>query len=193
MRDEVQKAEVRPLSQRDKRWSSKLLGFSSSTLGGYGCAVACVAMWLNAVGSSQSAEVRAHTPETVNEALKERRAFRFTNFVDWKRLPEVYPAISYLGRVECRRIAAPLVGINTTLADFGVPVIVYVDFDAGLPAGHEFRQHFVLITRKAGDNYVVADPWIGAERLLAGRQAGGRYYGPTAAVAICGVIMLGSA
>ena len=170
------------LGQRDDRWAKELLGTSKLTLGGAGCAVACVAMWLNNVE-----EGRCCTPSTVNKMLVLNKAFRDTNLVDWDKLPTMYPVIKYMGRIDCPNIPAPLPRINTLLNDTGVPVIVYVDSDVG-PL---FRQHFVLILRQEGDNYVIADPWTGKERLLAKTQPGGNYYGPTAAVAICGVIVLG--
>lgn len=70
-----------PLSQRDKRWKDIPLGFSSTTIGDYGCTITCIAMILGT------------TPDVVNERLKTVNGYAQGNLVVWAKLEEAFPGI----------------------------------------------------------------------------------------------------
>lgn len=168
---------VKPIGQRDPEWANHRLGMSKVTIGGYGCAITCLAMWLNAVKAEAHPDL---DPLTVNEYLVLGGGYRAANLVDWSRLPRLYQEMKYLGRVDCPTTSAPIEQVDALL-DKGLPVIVYVDFS------HEpgLQQHFVLITHRGeGGEYYINDPWFGDQSTLCPR------YGQTAKAAICGIILL---
>lgn len=161
-------------SQRDPRWADVKLGTSGVTIGGYGCAITCWAMWLNAVTRQNN-----HDPLTVNNALLDFGGYVSGNLLAWQKLPAIYIGVKYDGRIDCPTTPAPLNEIDDML-ERDLPVIVYVDFSTA----PNLQQHFVLITGKQGDNYVIRDPWHGDESLIT-------RYGKTPQQAICGIIRLG--
>ena len=163
------------LKQRNPRWRDVALGFSSSSIGDYGCAITCVAMLLN----FRSAFALFHTPLSVNSELMKHNAYRSMNLVDWHRIPDVFPdaKLSYAGRIDCPDKPAPLDRIDALL-DKGMPVIVYVDYSTA-PG---LQQHFVVIHANVSGNYVIADPYEKHPTLVPA-------YGKDAKTAVCGIIM----
>lgn len=163
------------LSQRDQRWASYLLGTSGVTIGGYGCAITCLAMWLNAVHPDTAP---LQDPLTVDAMLKVSGGYASGNLLNWQKLPFIYDEIKYTGRVDCPNTSAPLNEIDDLLSR-GVPVIVYVDFSTA----PNLQQHFVIITGKNSDGYEMRDPWTGDAASIT-------RYGKTPELAICGIIRL---
>lgn len=180
--DGLEGATFAPLSQRDPLWANVTLGFSThgQTIGGYGCAITCIAMWLNYVLRRAD-----YTPLIVNTDLKTHNGYVWDfahtdqNLVSWPALPNIYPLI-FNGKVDCPNTPAPLSLIDTMLTH-GWPAIVYVDASltqVGL------QQHFVMITGKADENYSIANPWTGQMESLTPQ------YGRTPAQAVCGIVQL---
>lgn len=145
---------VKPLSQRDPRWAANLLGFSQETISGYGCAIASLAMLVNAMRGDDVLD-----PLRVDAMLKVAGAYGgpWRNYVAWPHVQRAFPDVRYMGRAYCREM--PATSKDFELIDqrieAGVPVIVEVDISR--VAG--YQQHFVLaVGRDAGD-YLIVDPW----------------------------------
>ncbi len=78
-------------SQTDKRWSTKKLGFSTLSIGGYGCAITAIANLHNHLFDT------AITPAEVNDALKKVKAFTGA-LIYWDRVPLAYPKLKFVSR-----------------------------------------------------------------------------------------------
>lgn len=67
-------------SQRDRRWINEKLGFSNSTIGGYGCTITCIGNLLD------------KTPLEVNRDLKINNGFsgKNRNLVNWEVVARIY-------------------------------------------------------------------------------------------------------
>jgi hypothetical protein len=183
--DELMKILDAPVySQRDPQWATQHYGLPqairSSTIGAFGCAITCIAQKLTLLGFPT-------TPLQVQAALAAKRGFRAGgtwNFVDWTRVPVVFPQLKYIGRHDMpgnsptpKRIM-DLIMLRMQLND---PVIVYVDaqrYVGGL------QQHFVLVVGQMQSGTLsIANPWTGSVQDL-------RAYHDTDDRAIRGVIML---
>lgn len=143
---------VEALSQRDTRWASHKLGYSSYTIGGYGCLITAISMILNWYGKSTD-------PAQLNDALVRVGGFTGANLY-WNAIAQVQPDVYLAKSIDCYYIPAPLHEIDALLAD-DVPVLVHVLLN-GL-------QHWVLIVGKAGDDYIMNDPWTGEQGSFTAR------------------------
>lgn len=171
---------VETYSQRDPRWANQHYGLPNaaptSTIGAYGCAITCIAQKLTILGFPT-------TPPDIQKELQRVGAYtaQSHNFVDWVRVPLIYPQFRYNGRVDYtdqRPASARIMNLIRTTVNSGDPVIVYVDasaYQAGL------QQHFVLVIGEmdSGD-LAIANPWNGQIQSL-------RPYGKTDPIAIRGV------
>ncbi len=157
------------LSQQDPRWKDENLGFDNSiTIGTDGCALTCLTMLVNGYGFSE-------TPSTMNKKLKDMgdgNGF-LGGLIVWGGLTRAFPRIVFQRLVICRDQAAPLDAINTSL-DSGQPLVVEVDRSPS-PG---LQNHWVVLTARQGDDYLMLDPWPqppdNAPVSLAGRFAFGR-------------------
>lgn len=152
--------EVPVMGQRDGRWGSARLGTSPESIGGYGCAITCLAMVLQAFGLDE-------TPLTVNAKLTQRNGYYQGNLLIWEAVQRIWPSVKFEGRVNST--PAPVERINRELAA-GRPVIVWLDFS------HEpgLQQHFVLLVEKMNRadgelDYWMHDPWHADRAALVGR------------------------
>ena len=143
--------EIPVWGQRDARWAGQQLGTSPVTIGGYGCAITCLAMVLQAFGLDE-------TPLTVNEALTRRNGYHHQNLLIWEAVQRIWPSVGFEGRVDCTADPALVKRIDRELMA-GRPVIVWLDFS------HEpgLQQHFVLLVERvespAGElDYEMIDP-----------------------------------
>lgn len=132
---------VKPLNQRDARWSRVKLGFSNLTIGGYGCTLVSLTMLLNYI------ERKSYTPDQVNARLKEKGAF-VGALMNWSRVSLAYPSLRFVerGRNYSNLKVSSYVYIRK------LPVMVEVDGES-IGAGH----HWVLFI---GDRKM-NDPWTG--------------------------------
>ncbi len=172
---------IKPLSQRDPAWARFKLGTGSSTIGGYGCAITVLAMYLNALDPLPKP---LYDPLLLNTVFIYHGGYRDRNIVNWPRLPRILPQIVYKGRLDCPDTPAPIAKVDEWLSDTATPspLIAYVNLSR---KPKEFKQHFVLILkRQTAGEYLIADPWIGDFRMLCPT------YGVNAKQAICGLIWI---
>lgn len=121
------------LSQRDQKWSTFKLGTSDVTIGGYGCTITSLAMYIGT------------TPNIVNEQLKQVGGFANGNLVIWDKVKEAFPG------VEITKVSREW---NSEEVSQNTPCIVEVDFDG---TDRVDNRHFVLYL----GNDQMADPWTG--------------------------------
>jgi len=130
--------------QNDSRWKNITIGYSRSTLGRYGCAVACVAM----------VATRNGTKITPGELAK--KPIFYKDLIKWP---------SQLGNIELvlnkRRTAVDWSRVDQELSR-GYPVIVFIRRTNGSGG------HYVVVVGKDKTNgkYVVHDPYFGANIYL---------------------------
>lgn len=129
---------IQPLSQRDTRWKDRLLGNSqTSTIGGYGCTISCVAM------------LAGLTPDEVNEKLKKVSGFK-DDLIIWAKIKEAIPWLEFEWRGYEYDNDRVLKAIEANGA-----CLVEVDFDGKIATPKD--SHWVLYT----GNKQMADPWTG--------------------------------
>jgi uncharacterized protein YgiM (DUF1202 family) len=134
------------LYQNDDKWKNTPLGFSSETIGSWGCLLTSVTMMLNGIGYNE-------TPETVNEKMKKAGGFQGAFFIP-SVLPYIWPNAAYRDMQPCETTPAPIAQIDAAVAA-GKPVILQVDWNkqAGI------QTHFVLVKEKKGNDYSIYDPY----------------------------------
>jgi hypothetical protein len=164
-----QELEVPHFLQHDPRWSGHLLGPTSGTLGGEGCAVASAAMVLAYYGLETD-------PGRLN-AFLQRTPGGYTDrgWIYWEKAPLLDPvlAAAVLPHYEDDPSHA-LIDLNLLR---GNPVIVRLRYPSGIT-------HFMVIVGKKGYDYLVLDPGSGGERgVYPLREFGGpvealRFYRP---------------
>ena len=76
-----------PYSQRDSRWRYDKLGFSTLTIGGYGCLITALAMMLKTFGYNE-------TPKTVNQKLKANKGFVGALLI-WSAVPRIWTRVKF--------------------------------------------------------------------------------------------------
>lgn len=136
---------VTPLSQRDRRWWTRLLGNSkTTTIGSHGCTLTAVTMLLNFVGYNVD-------PDYVNETLRKDKLGGFvnTNQIVWAAVARNFPKVKFTGlfnKYDDKKVKAILAK--------GMPVIIRAN---GAPIGAPRTDHFFL----ALGNGKIADPWTG--------------------------------
>ncbi|MDQ3008822.1 MAG: hypothetical protein M3Q81_04475 [bacterium] len=85
-------------SQTDPRWSKEKLGFSTSSIGGYGCAITAVSNLHNALFNTNI------TPSQMNQELKRVKAFSNGrqigkgNLIVWTRVALAFPRLKFMYR-----------------------------------------------------------------------------------------------
>lgn len=122
-----------PLSQRDPRWKDIKLGTGSTSIGGEGCLITCLAMFAGT------------TPDVVNEELKRVGGYQNGNLVIWSALDRTNLGLRFIERSRV---------YNNEKVSNNLPCIVEVD---GSRIGA--KQHFVLYI----GNKRMIDPWFGRE------------------------------
>jgi hypothetical protein len=147
--------QVEPLSQRDPRWRSTILGFSSYSIGSQGCALTCAAMIARLVNPDL-------TPPALQDLLKPAGGFWQAN-LNWAAVPRVVSGLTFEGITNWESGAANVGEIITQLEEH--PLILWIDY---APGGGQ-QSHFVLGLEYLPDfeDIVIADPWDGyTGRLL---------------------------
>lgn len=140
-------AALKQFSQQDPKWKAQLLGTDKqSTIGSYGCLLTSLSMVCSAYGIEL-------TPEQLNEKMRAVGAFQGA-FLMPVYISNAVPGMRQTNYIECQNQPAPLAEIDSYLAA-GKPVIVEVDYSpsAGL------QNHWIVLTAKKGDDYVLQDPW----------------------------------
>jgi hypothetical protein len=135
-------------SQQDPKWKQEVLGFGDpgDTIGYVGCALTSVAMLICGHGYPEN-------PQTLNQKLKNVNGFASAG-IRWGAVSQIYPQVNMKSFISCNSTDAPLAQIDASIAA-GQPVIVMVDNSpaAGL------QTHWVVLYAKAGNDYLMLDPW----------------------------------
>lgn len=130
--------------QRDPRWKDKPLGSSTSTIGGYGCAITAEANCLNQLGIVTN-------PYANNKWRTENGGYRNGNLIEWAKVSEQHPEIVWEGRTFNPTDAMMLAKINS-----GCALVILVDHKENTP---ELDEHWVNSVYR-GDNQIwIFDPW----------------------------------
>jgi hypothetical protein len=135
-------------------WKSLILGYGTSTIGGYGCVVTSAAMIV-----SHALGYRV-TPGDVNAEMKKVGGFvPGTGLFYFAKLEEAFPGSVQLSHIKsCIDIPAPIDEIDTWLSA-GAYVIVRVDFN---PHQSGVQSHYIPLISGTGDTFYWAhDTWIG--------------------------------
>jgi hypothetical protein len=134
------------ISQQDLKWKDKKLGNSSLTIGSYGCALTCVAMYLSGFDYPED-------PASLNAKMKSKGGFVDAS-IAWCTVSAIYPKIKYNDLIICRDTDAPIDMIGNSLAA-GQPVLLEVDSSpkCGL------QTHWVVAYQKVGKDFLILDPW----------------------------------
>lgn len=161
--------DISTLSQRDPHWKDIRLGFGDdqTTIGTDGCTLTCLTMVANGYGFQE-------TPVTLNDRLKSLGPGRgFSGpLIVWGGLPLVLSGIVLARLVDCTNVPAPMDVIDAALSA-SKPVIVELDSS---PAPG-LQNHWVVISGRRGDDYVINDPWpypVETSVLLSQRYGYGR-------------------
>jgi hypothetical protein len=133
--------------QADERWRSDLLGPTTGTLGGEGCAVSSAAMVLASYGIDTD-------PQRLNAFLKTNDGFTEQGWIYWEKAAELAPE-------RVRHVYEDLPTYHLIDANLcaGNPVIVRLHQPRG-------GTHFVVIAGKDGFDYLTRDPGGGAAKGL---------------------------
>ena len=154
-------------SQRDSRWSSKMLGFNAAgtqyTIGNYGCMITSVCAYLCAVGHKE-------TPDTLNTKLKalgeDVGYTKGSGLFIFNSLKLLYPDIvmDYVSAKWTGPVPDSGVQKMRDLIDQGEALITEVDF---YPSTVMEDMHWVLVYgyTDSGDFYIM-DPWTGTKILM---------------------------
>jgi len=124
-------------SQRDQRWASQTIGYSNNSVLNVGCLLTTIAMFAKIEGVD------------IDPSALAQDTNRFWGNTAWMKLP--WPGVS-------GRSYSSVSDIDSELAN-GNPVIVGVKIDNCASGGN----HFVLITKKEGSDYIMHDPIYGPD------------------------------
>ena len=167
------------VAQADPRWKDARLGLSQSSIGGYGCAIACIAM-LGAYVQQQP-PIPLHE---LNGRLKDIGGYHSSNLLRWIAAGQIYPRLQYVSRIDIGARPARVHELNEIVmrVSLGLPVIIYVDSSNIQPG---LQQHFVIVTGvdQERQQFTIQDPWFGDSTYLCPR------YGKTVAEAVWGIIL----
>lgn len=167
--------------QRLPQWAAKHYGLPQadvkSTIGAYGCKLACYSMIL------------AVPPDALQDIFAAKDVYLpqdTFNFIRDGQVAALYPQLVYNDRIDCPNDPAPMDVVDQLLDSNGY-VLVYVNATLDLPPAQrdkKLRQHYILILGKEQDNYRIFDPWHNDVALISPR------YGSKPQYAICGIIKL---
>ena len=144
---------IQPLSQRDKRWTKVLLGFSKYTLGSHGCTLTALCMLINYIYSA------TYTPDQINSILKELGEYHPTKnkygafqgaLLVWSNVYRKFPKLKHIKRA----FNYSNIEVALYVYVYKLPVLVEVNASSiGAP------RHWVLFIGGGKMN----DPWTGKE------------------------------
>ena len=138
------------LSQNDPRWKNLKLGFhATETIGEQGCALTCLAMMATGYAFPE-------TPDHLNNKLKELGPNNgyMSSLMVWSGLTRLYPKIVIKELYVCSDVKpVPLDRVDSLLS-YGQTVLV--EIDSSMATGEQ--SHWVLLTEKNDDDYIMLDP-----------------------------------
>ncbi len=129
-------------SQRDSRWGNKTIGNSKSLMKDYGCAITSVSMVFRKYGS------------TIDPGKMAKQPIFYYDLIKW---PASWnPEIALVSSISHGNISWSKVDSEIKK---GHPVIIYIKRSRG-------GGHYVVITGKDKKDYIVHDPYFGANLYL---------------------------
>jgi len=135
-------------SQRDSRWGNQKIGNSSTYMKSYGCAVTCVSMVFRKQGAS------------IDPGKMAKEKIFYYDLIKW---PSSWsPGISLASSISHGNIKWST--IDSQIAK-GNPAIVYIKKTNGGGG------HYVVVTGKDSKDYIVHDPYFGANLYLGTSKA----------------------
>lgn len=144
-------------SQRDSRWGSIALGLNTDkkyTIGGWGCLTSSLGMVVDV------------TPDAMNTkllALGENVGFwKGTGYYCWGAFTKLFGIKERLVNTPAKLTDGQIKEIQVAL-DNGYPVMLGIDAD---PMDYDYDTHYVLAVDYSGENFTIADPWVGTLRPL---------------------------
>lgn len=160
--------------QSDPRWSQLKVGLSESkSMSQVGCGVSSLAAAISRLGDKKLV-----TPDALNAVLRDAGAFASGANLNFKAASDAIFA-KYGIQLGLNGSTSLLLsqndGVPSLAAGSGKTITAAIDgqLAAGLPAvlrvdnsadGVATSDHFVLVTRKEGDRYLVLDPGVGQEQ-----------------------------
>jgi len=135
-------------SQRDSKWGNQKIGNSNSLMKNYGCAVTCVSMVFKKYGASITPGKMAREKIFYYDLIKWPSS--------WSGGISLISSVSH-GNVSWSKISSEIKS--------GHPVIVYIKKNNGGGG------HYVVITGKDSKDYIVHDPYFGANLYLGTSKA----------------------
>lgn len=143
-------------SQNDPRWKDSPLG-TKGTIGNYGCLMIDGTMVVNYYGFRE-------TPLTMNQKLTENGGYDKGNLFVWSAIPRLFPGLKYRGKWSNKNplTQAQMNQIRGAI-DKGYPVILQIDT---IPITAALDEHWVLAIGYDGDDFIIQDPWDGAEKRI---------------------------
>jgi hypothetical protein len=134
--------------QRDSRWASEKLGFSTQdTIGNYGCLITDLAIMCDSFCWPNNQA----TPHDINEWLKGNGGYVSDDLVVWGKVPSIFGAIAD-GTTSSEPDLANYLSQGNCVAVCGVQIYG--------------SAHFVLAYKSVGGVVWVHDPWFNEQRPL---------------------------
>ena len=137
--------QIKPMSQRDPRWSNDIMGNSYFTVGEQGCLVTVASILLDYLGINID-------PGIYNHLLSTNYGYAPPHNMYWKA-PEILWA-GQIKRAEYREFNGYTdewqTAVDGILKD-SRPALVEVRMG--------FLQHWVIVIGKVGNSYIIYDPW----------------------------------
>ncbi|HEY2343616.1 MAG TPA: C39 family peptidase [Chthoniobacteraceae bacterium] len=144
--------------QNDPRWGKDLLGPTSDTVGGAGCALSSAAMVMSYYGIDTD-------PQRLNQFLNEHEGYTPQGWIYWEKAADLAPDHVHKAYEDLPSYC--LIDCNLLHRN---PVIVRLKLASG-------TTHFVVIAGKQGYDYLTRDPGVAAGRgLYPLRERGSKIY-----------------
>ncbi|QLG69749.1 MAG: hypothetical protein CH104c_0518 [Candidatus Woesebacteria bacterium] len=143
-------------NQNDPRWKNSPLG-TKGTIGQYGCLMCDGTMVVNYYGFRE-------TPLTMNEKLTQNGGYDKGNLLIWSAIPRLFAGLKYSGKWSNDNplTQAQMDQIRSAI-DKGYPVFLQIDT---IPSTSGLDEHWILAIGYDGDDFIVQDPWDGAEKRI---------------------------
>lgn len=143
-------------SQNNPLWKNKQLG-TSGTIGQYGCLITCVSMVCAYFGHEEN-------PDSLNTYLTQNNGYVNGNLYIWNTITKKYSDMVYQGIIRTpQELNKTQMDTIRSMIDQGLPVFLKIDV---LPTTSKLDEHWVLGIDYDGDDFIIQDPWDGAEKRI---------------------------
>lgn len=104
------------------------------------------------------------TPLTMNQKLTENGGYMSGNLFVWGAIPKLFPGLKYKGKWSNKNplTQAQMNQIREAI-NKGYPVFLQIDT---IPSTSALDEHWVLAIGYDGDDFIIQDPWDGAEKRI---------------------------